>query len=84
MIELFIPNNPIVLFFDLNGFWRENDVTVLKANFHYPVMTYKVQDSVSRRSRVGVSTSFYIDMIIMDVPRFTSCETYQHSTYFKA
>ena len=52
MIELFMPNNRIghklillldhkliiLLFvFDFNGFWQENDVTVLRANFHFPV-----------------------------------------------
>ena len=60
MIELFMPNNRIghklillldhkliilLLFFDFNGFWRENDVTVLRANFHFPVMAEKVHDS---------------------------------------
>ena len=31
-------------FFDFNGFWRENDVTVLKANFHFPLVAQKVDD----------------------------------------
>ena len=33
------------LFFDFNGFWRENDVTVLKANFQLSLMAQKVYDS---------------------------------------
>lgn len=30
---------------DFNGFWRENDVTVLQANFHFPVLAQRVHDS---------------------------------------
>ena len=45
MIELFIPNNRIVFVFYFNGFWRENDVTVLKANFQLSLMAQKVYDS---------------------------------------
>ena len=32
-------------FFILTGFWRENDVTVLKANFQLSLMAQKVYDS---------------------------------------
>ena len=35
-----MPNNHFVLFF-----WQENDVTVLKTNFHFSVMAQKVPDS---------------------------------------
>lgn len=30
---------------DFNTYWRENDVTVLKANLHFPFMAQKVHDS---------------------------------------
>ena len=32
-------------FFHFNGFWRGNDVTVLKANFQLSLMAQKVYDS---------------------------------------
>ena len=34
-----------LFFFHFNGFWRENDVTVLKANFQLSLMAQKVYDS---------------------------------------
>jgi len=40
MTELSIPNNRIGFVF--NVFWRENDVTVLKANVHFPITAQKV------------------------------------------
>ena len=33
------------VFFCFNGFWRENDVTVLEANFHLHLIAQKVDDS---------------------------------------
>ena len=41
MIELFIPNSTIVfVFMILAVFWRENDVTVHKANFRFHAMVH--------------------------------------------
>ena len=37
-------NSRIVCLLDVNGFWRENDATVIKANFHFPVIAQKVHD----------------------------------------
>ena len=46
IIELLILNNLIVYFcLILTGKWRENDVTVLKANLHFPFGAQKVHDS---------------------------------------
>lgn len=46
IIELLILNNLNCLFLlDFNTYWRENDVTVLKANLHFPFMAQNVHDS---------------------------------------
>ena len=49
VIESFMLNYLMVLFFDFNGFWRRNDVTVLKANFHFSLMAPKLYDSERTR-----------------------------------
>ena len=49
VIEPFMLNNLIVLFFDFNVFWRRNDVTVLKANFHFSLMATKLYFSEKTR-----------------------------------
>ena len=43
------PNSRIVCLPDVNGFWRQKDETVLKANFHFPVIAQKVHDSERTR-----------------------------------
>ena len=43
MVELRIPKNRM-LFFDFNGFWRENDVTRLTAKFKFQVMAKQINN----------------------------------------
>ena len=35
IVEICFPKNPFFLFFDFNGFWRENDITRLTAKFKF-------------------------------------------------
>jgi len=42
MVELCIPKNR--MFFDFNGFWRENDVTILTAKYKFQVMAKQINN----------------------------------------
>jgi len=44
MVELCIPKNRLFLFFDFNGFWRENNVTRLTAKFKFQVMAKQINN----------------------------------------
>lgn len=52
-IEISIPDNRIGFVF--NGFWRENDVIALKANFHFPVTAQKVHYSECTPKKVDIT-----------------------------
>ena len=44
MVELCIPKSRMFLFFDFNGFCRENDVTRLTAKFKFQVMAKQINN----------------------------------------
>jgi len=44
MVGLCIPKTVYFLFFDFNGFWRENDVTRLTAKFKFQVMAKQINN----------------------------------------